>query len=121
MTILVVDDFEDNQIILEYFLSRAGAQVHFAENGFSGMEKALSYNYQMVLMDIQMPIMDGYESVAQLRQQGYLKPVIALTAHALKGEREKCLAAGFTEYLTKPIQPENLISKICFFQKAHLL
>jgi PAS domain S-box-containing protein len=111
--ILVVEDAKDNQIILERLLTRLGAVVAIAENGHEGIQKAQLDNYDVILMDLQMPGMDGYKAVHTLRASSYERPVIALTAHALKGERERCLQAGFSDYLTKPIDRELLISKIC--------
>ncbi len=110
--ILLVDDVEDNQILIQHFLAREGAEIEMASNGSEGVEKALSTNYHLVLMDIQMPVLDGYEATTRLRRAGYRRPIIALTAHALKDEREKCLRVGCDGHLTKPINRKLLIQKI---------
>ncbi len=112
VNILVVDDAPDNQTVIGLFLGLAGAQVEFADNGAEGIEKALSGNYNVVLMDIQMPYVDGYEATRRLRELGYDKPIIALTAHALKEERERCLRVGFTDHFSKPIDRLKLISLV---------
>lgn len=110
--VLLVEDAPINQILIGRFLTGVGAQVDFAENGLEGVKKAMSGEYGVVLMDIQMPQMDGYEATATLRQQGYSRPIIALTAHALKEDRDRCLKAGCTDHLTKPIDRKKLISQI---------
>lgn len=116
MKVLVVDDTEDNQLILRIFLSQSGASVDCADNGKDGMTLATSRDYDVILLDIQMPGLDGYQVVSGLRSRGYSKPVLALTAHALKGEREKCLSAGFTDFMTKPIVREMLIDRLRDFR-----
>lgn len=107
--VLVVEDSVDNRDLLALYLTRAGAQVEVAEDGARGLHKALQFNPDAVLMDIQMPDMDGYETYRQLRNSQFQKPVIALTAHALKSERDRALRAGFTSYLTKPIDRNTLV------------
>ncbi|MBL7557294.1 MAG: response regulator [Bdellovibrionaceae bacterium] len=110
--VLVVDDAPDNQLLIWHFLTKAGAQLESAENGLDGFEKAINGNYDLVLMDVQMPLMDGYTATQKLRDHGYKKPIIALTAHAMSEVRKKCLAVGYTDHLTKPINPKELISCI---------
>jgi PAS domain S-box-containing protein len=110
--VLLVEDAPINQILIGRFLTSAGAQVDFAENGLEGVKKAMSGDYGVVLMDIQMPQMDGYEATTTLRQQGYSRPIIALTAHALKEDRDRCLKVGCSDHLTKPIDRKRLISQI---------
>lgn len=109
MQILVVEDSPDNQLLLRKLLTRFGANVTIAVDGVEGIEKAMERDFDVVLMDVQMPRMDGYEAVAELRKKGYSKPVIALTAHAMQEEREACLAAGYSEFLSKPINPHALL------------
>lgn len=110
--ILLVEDAEDNQFLIQQFLSRTGAIVEIANNGNEGVDKALNNEYEVVLMDIQMPFKDGYQATSELRSKGYQKPIIALTAHALVEEREKCLRTGCTSHLTKPINRKQLIESL---------
>jgi PAS domain S-box-containing protein len=112
LKILLVEDAPINQILISKFLTGAGAQVELANNGLEGMNKALQGDYGIILMDIQMPEMDGYEATTKLRAQGYTKPIIALTAHALKEDRDRCLQVGCTDHLTKPIDRQLLINQI---------
>ncbi len=109
MKILLVEDVEDNQALISHFLGTVGADVEFADNGREGVQAALDKNYDAVLMDIQMPVMDGYEATRRLRAQGYDKPIIALTAHALKEEMVKSMNAGCTYHLSKPVNFNQLI------------
>lgn len=102
--VLVVDDTPDNRFLIEKILTRRGFHVEHAENGQEGVQKALRGDFDLVLMDVQMPVMDGYTAVRMLRQQHFGKPIIAVTAHAMKGDRMSCLDAGYSDYLTKPIQ-----------------
>ncbi len=113
--VLVVEDVELNQRLLAAVLRRAGATVDLANDGKQGMTLALEAErrgepHDLVLMDMQMPVMDGYEAVRALRDAGYARPIIALTAHAMSTDRDKCLAAGCTGYETKPIQRERLLA-----------
>lgn len=110
--VLLVEDAPINQILISRFLTGAGAHVELANNGVEGVQKALTGDFGIVLMDIQMPEMDGYEATTTLRGRGYKTPIIALTAHALKEDRDRCLAAGCSDHLTKPIDRRLLISQI---------
>ncbi|MBC7741538.1 MAG: response regulator [Bdellovibrionaceae bacterium] len=112
LRILVVDDSKDNQFLISRLLKNSGAEVQTADDGLLGVEAALKKNFDLILMDVQMPRLGGLEATLKLRQQNYDKPIIALTANALKGDREKCLQAGCNDYLTKPIQRHELISTI---------
>lgn len=110
--VLVVDDVEENRTLMEYYLKRAGAQVTLAEDGKVALESLKgTHGYSLVLMDMQMPEVDGYTAVRSLRDQGFLTPIIAVTAHTLTGDREKCLLAGCDEYVPKPINPDVLLEK----------
>lgn len=110
--ILVVDDAPDNQQLIWRYLTKQGAVVDSAENGFLGYRAALAGNFDLILMDIQMPIMDGYSATQKLREAGYRKPIVALTAHAMSEVRKKALNVGYTDHLTKPINSKELISTI---------
>ncbi len=112
--VLLVEDGRDNQRLITHVLKRAGATVTVAENGALGVEAALTAErsgrpFELVLMDMQMPIMDGYEATRVLRAQGYLRPIVALTAHAMSADRDRCLAAGCSEFATKPIDKGRLL------------
>ena len=110
--VLVAEDSVDNQILVGRFLQMAGAQVDMAENGEIALEKMRHGKYDVVLMDLQMPLKDGYETTAELRKEGFKTPIIALTAHALKEERTRCLVSGFDEHISKPIDRNVLIKNI---------
>jgi PAS domain S-box-containing protein len=122
--ILLVEDGLDNQRLVSMILRKAGAEVSIAVNGKDALKKVDEAQkrildegleippYAVILMDMQMPEMDGYEATWRLREMGYKAPIIALTAHAMFGDREKCLKAGCDEYLTKPIDREKLLSTI---------
>ena len=112
MRILLVDDSMDNQILIESFLQSEGAVTSLANNGQEGVEKALATPFDAVLMDIQMPILDGYQATQILLSQGFQSPIVAVTAHAMKSERERCLQLGFSEYLTKPIHRSALVQTL---------
>ena len=114
--VLVVEDSELNRVVATALLTEAGATVEIAENGRTAVEKVTESPpgyYKAVLMDIQMPVMDGYVATRRIREWEHLQaragiPIIALTAHALKGEKEKCLSAGMNDYLAKPIDVQEL-------------
>lgn len=112
LKILLVDDSLDNQTIVDFYLKSAGAFVETASNGKEGLEKAVSGDFGVVLMDLQMPVMDGYEALKELRRLGYTKPVIALTAHAMKEDRKRCLESGFDDHLSKPIDRTALLKAV---------
>lgn len=112
MRILVVEDNFVNRKVCEKILSRLGYHVDFAENGAEGLAKSEAIAYDLVLMDLQMPVLDGFEATLAIRKRErasqYRTPIVALTAHAMQGDREKCLAVGMDDYLTKPIKPQEL-------------
>jgi len=110
--ILIVDDNETNRLVASTVLLGYGAQVLNAEDGDMALEMVKEDAYDIILMDIQMPILDGYETTRMLRQKGYLGTIIALTASVVAGEKERCIAAGMDDYLTKPINEELLIDVI---------
>lgn len=110
--ILVVEDCLDNQILVRQFLEMEGATVELACDGREGVQKARSANYDLILMDIQMPVMDGYHATAELRHEGYRQPILAFTAHAFPEERERCLKSGFDDFLTKPIKKADLVRSV---------
>jgi signal transduction histidine kinase/CheY-like chemotaxis protein len=107
--ILVVDDNEMNQTLLRHLLSGWNFSFDMVNNGNEAIEKLKIYRYDLVLMDIQMPVMDGYTATEEIRLKLKLDtPIIAMTAHAFAGEREKCLSFGMNEYIAKPIDEGEL-------------
>lgn len=118
MRILLVEDSPDNQALISIYLNRAGAHVEIASDGEQGMKMALGSRYDVILMDVQMPIMDGITAVKKLREQDYGKPILALTAHAMKEERVRCLQAGFNDFLSKPVNREDLVNMILNFKRT---
>ncbi|MDR1958689.1 MAG: response regulator [Planctomycetaceae bacterium] len=115
--ILLAEDGKDNQRLFTMILEKAGASVLVANNGqeafdfaFQAMQEGRPFD--IILMDMQMPVMDGYTATVHLRQRHYIKPIVALTAHAMSVERTKCLAAGCNDFITKPILRDALIDAV---------
>lgn len=110
--ILLVEDGSDNQEVIAFFLKSAGADVTVADNGAQGIRAAKSQTFDLILMDVQMPVLGGQQATTVLRNEGYSVPIIALTAAAMSGERERYLQSGFDDYLSKPFKPDALIRTI---------
>lgn len=109
--ILVAEDYFVNQEVTQDILELMGVQVEIAENGREAVEKHKKSSYDLILMDIQMPELDGFEATREIRKlEGESKhtTIIALTANALAGDREKCLQAGMDDYISKPIEAKKL-------------
>jgi PAS domain S-box-containing protein len=113
--LLVAEDHPVNQKLIKAMLTKAGYQVELANNGREAFEQfcASSERYDLIFMDVQMPEMDGLEATKNIRAEGFDHiPIIAMTAHAMKGDRELCLAAGMNDYMTKPIKKEMVLELI---------
>ncbi|MGR8921719.1 MAG: ATP-binding protein, partial [Gammaproteobacteria bacterium] len=107
--VLVVDDGEENRELVRIVLDSVGLEIETAENGQVAVDLASGGHFDAILMDMQMPVMDGYAASARLREAGLSVPIVALTADAMKGFEEKCLAAGCSHYLTKPVDIDRLL------------
>jgi signal transduction histidine kinase/CheY-like chemotaxis protein/HPt (histidine-containing phosphotransfer) domain-containing protein len=114
--VLVAEDTKTSQILAKLLLERMGFEVVLAHDGREAVDKATAGEFDLILMDMQMPDMDGYEATENLRKAGINVPIIALTAHAMTGDRQKCIATGCTDYLSKPINTLELLRVL----QAHL-
>lgn len=110
--ILAVDDGDSNRKLIKLVLERAGVNVALATNGQEAVDLALAEHFDIILLDMQMPIMDGYTAATVMRQAGLQQPIIAMTAHAMRGDEEKCRAAGCSGFMTKPIKIDLLLSTL---------
>jgi CheY-like chemotaxis protein len=112
--ILLVEDNEMNRDMLSRRLQRKGHEVLIAVDGIQGVELAQSHNPDLILMDMSLPVLDGWEATQQLKAAPETSsiPIIALTAHAMAGDREKCLEVGCDDYDTKPVEFSRLLGKI---------
>ncbi|MGO4289225.1 PAS domain S-box protein [Chitinophaga sp. RAB17] len=111
-TILVVEDNEINQQVVFHTLRNAGARTDVVNSGKGGLEMVDYKSYDCIIMDIQMPGMDGYQTTQAIRQKGIQTYIIAMTASAMKGEKERCIEAGMNDYISKPFEREDLFHKI---------
>ena len=116
LRVLVAEDTPANQKVVRHFLGSRGHKVEIADNGRQAVDRLCGHSFDVLLMDIQMPEMDGFQATAAIRQLGDATkshvPIIAMTAHALKGDRERCLAAGMDAYISKPVKREELIETV---------
>jgi signal transduction histidine kinase/ActR/RegA family two-component response regulator len=112
VTILVVDDVKVNRDLIRIVLQRSGAKVLQAEDGAAGVSEALRNDVDLIFMDIQMPLMDGLTATTQLRERGFARPIVALTANAMEKDRLRCLEVGCTSYLSKPVKPADLLLEV---------
>lgn len=113
-TILLIEDNEQNRYLATFLLTNRGIDVVEAADGKSGIEMAASRNFDLILLDIQLPIMDGYQVARALRDNPATRntPIVAVTSYAMMGDREKALEAGCDGYMEKPIRPETFVSDI---------
>ena len=121
--VLLAEDTLDNQRLISFLLRKAGVTVEIAENGCIACEKASAalqdgQPFDVILMDIQMPEMDGYTATRRLRDEGYKYPIVALTAHAMSSDRERCLEAGCDDFLAKPVDKKKMYSVIAKFTRT---
>ncbi|MCA9039580.1 MAG: PAS domain S-box protein [Planctomycetaceae bacterium] len=122
--ILLAEDGLDNQRLFEFILTQAGARLTIVNNGEDAVKEASNpgKEYDFILMDMQMPIMDGYKATKALRESGYEKPILALTAHAIESMQQRCRDAGCDDVVTKPVQRKNLLATLQkWHQRAHEL
>jgi signal transduction histidine kinase/DNA-binding response OmpR family regulator len=118
--VLLAEDGRDNQILIKTFLVAAGATVEIVGDGRLAVEAALAARaagnpFDVILMDMQMPVLDGYSATSKLRQTGYAEPIVAITAHAMAGDRERCESAGCDDYLSKPVDRAQLAATVARF------
>lgn len=116
-TVLIIEDNEQNRYLATFLLRQKGYEVVTAENGRIGVAAATELDPDLILLDIQLPEMDGYAVASTLREIEVLKetPIVAVTSYAMVGDREKCLAAGCNGYIEKPINPDTFVSEISVF------
>lgn len=119
LDILMIEDNEQNQYLARFLLEGAGHRVAAAANGLSGVELAASRPFDLILLDIQLPGMDGYEVARSLRRLGPppAPPIVAVTSYAMPGDRERALDAGCDGYIEKPIDPETFVQEIEALQR----
>jgi CheY-like chemotaxis protein len=115
--VLLAEDAPDNQRLIRFILEKAGAEVAIADNGRIALDEIRDAGrrgepFDIIVTDIQMPVFDGYELTKRLRQDDYRGSIVALTANAMEGEQQKCLAIGCDDYLSKPIDRAKLLSMV---------
>jgi len=113
-TILYIEDNEQNYYLVNVLLNTRGCKVLWAQDGQEGIEKAVQSRPDLILLDIQLPVMDGYEVARRLRSNPELSkiPIVAVTSYAMSGDREKALSAGCNGYIEKPIDPDTFLAQI---------
>ena len=112
LRVLLAEDNRVNQLLVVRLLEAQGHSVTVAGDGRTAVDEVARETFDVILMDVQMPEMDGLEATRTLRARGVRIPIIAMTAHAMQGDRDRCLDAGMDAYLSKPIQPEEVFEAI---------
>jgi signal transduction histidine kinase/DNA-binding NarL/FixJ family response regulator len=112
LRVLLADDGDTNRKLIQLFLTRQGAEVVTVADGDMACRLALDETFDVVLMDMQMPVMDGYAATRKLRQHGYARPILALTAHAMREDRQRCEEAGCSGYIAKPVNVDELVLQV---------
>lgn len=120
-TILLIEDNPQNLYLETFLLERHGYRVISAQDGLSGIQQAADLAPDLVILDIQLPVMDGYSVTRAIRDKDELKdtPIIAVTSYAMAGDREKCLACGCNGYIEKPIDPETFVAEVGRHLQVH--
>lgn len=113
-TILIIEDNEQNLYLMRFLLEKSGYAVADARNGEDGIRAAIDLEPSVILLDIQLPVMDGYAVARHLRKQPTLAttPIVAVTSYAMPGDREHAMAAGVTDYIEKPINPDLFVDQV---------
>jgi PAS domain S-box-containing protein len=117
--VLIVEDNPTNQLLVETLLAKLGPQCVLACDGLEAVEKATAETFDLILMDIQMPAMNGYQATEALRKKGIKTPIVALTAHAMEGDRQKCINAGCDDHITKPLSKTRLLEVLDRYLNSH--
>lgn len=118
---LLVDDAPENLFLLSKILDRLGFEVELATNGQEAIERVKANDHDFILMDMEMPVLDGFEATRQLRNRGYLKPIIALTAHTLSADKARVIECGCDAHLAKPVNFPLLMSVIATYTHIDLI
>ena len=110
--ILVAEDGDTNRKLIHLLLQQSGAEIVLVEDGLEAVTAARRSVFDLIILDMQMPVMDGYTAASQLRAAGFTKPIVALTANAMRGDEDRCIESGCSEYLTKPIRQDLLLTRM---------
>lgn len=113
-TILIIEDNDQNLYLMQFLLEKHGFEVAAARDGRTGIEQACALRPAVILLDIQLPVMDGYAVAAELRRHAHLRdtPIVAVTSYAMVGDRERAIGAGATDYIEKPVDPETFVDRV---------